>query len=276
MSFLGRFLVEQGAITEEQLADGLRYQRENNRRIGEVAVDRGMLTPEQVRDICGRQDADPRLFGDLAVDERQLTRRSLNDLLFFQKIHHTYLGEALLVLGHIDRGQYRQLMGRHYALRDQGRVSLRYLQEFFSENRVAEILFAAVARVVRRHAGEELAICSLGGPDGRTDYAGHAVLQGRVLGGRRFSAAIGLSGPLADRLAASMAEVGTAAGLDVFFDTVLRFFGDMLRDDALLLEEGRVVREQHRPPGQEDSLGIYGQTPTGTIGMDFWLEEAPA
>ena len=110
MSFLGRFLVEQGAITEGQLEDGLRFQHEHNRRIGEVAVDRGVLTPEQVLAIREKQQDDSRLFGDIAVTERRLSRRSLDDLLFFQKVQHTYLGEALLVLGHISRDQYQRLM----------------------------------------------------------------------------------------------------------------------------------------------------------------------
>lgn len=274
MSFLGRFLVEQGAITEAQLEEGLAYQREKNRRIGEVAVERGMLTAEQALNIRQRQNADPRLFGDIAVGQRQLSRRTVDDLLFLQKIHHTYLGEALLVLGHIDRGQYQELMGRHYALRDKGRVSLRYLQEFFAENRVAECLFAALSRAVRRRIGEEAAASGLGSAHDPGEYAENARIEGLVLGRRRVAATIGLSRSLADRLAADGADGQAPDGLAGFYDTVLRYFGDMLRDKGLRLEAGAVLPAAGHPVGCEDCLVVRAHTPSGRLGLTFWLEEA--
>jgi hypothetical protein len=270
MSFLGRFLVEQGAITEAQLEEGLLLQREKNRRIGEVAVERGKLTTEQAEAIRERQNADPRLFGDIAVNERQLTRRTLDDLLFLQKIHHTYLGEALLTLGYIDRQQYQELMGRHYALRDKGRVSLRYLQEFFAENRVAECLFAALSRAVARATDEQAAISSLDSafdPDASPE---NARIEGLVLGGRQFAATIGLSRSLADRLA-----TGTE-GLDGFYGTVLHYFGDMLRDGALRLESGRVIHGAGHPAQCADCLTVRAHTPSGELSLTFWLEERPS
>ena len=265
MSFLGRFLVEQGAVTEAQLADGLRYQHEQNRRIGEVAVERGMLTPDQVEVIRGQQDDDPRLFGDIAVGERHLSRRSLDNLLFFQKIQHTYLGEALLVLGHIDRTRYQELMGRHYTLRDKGRVSLRYLQEFFAENRVVECLFAALTRAVHRTSQEETAIVSLGKAYTPADYPEKALFEGTVLDGRRFSAAVGLTAPLAARL----------GSLPAFYETVLHYFGDMLRDAALRLESGRITPGGLPPADCEDCLTVQAHTPTGGLLLVFWLAQAP-
>jgi hypothetical protein len=276
MSFLGRFLVEQGAITSEQLEDGLRFQRESNRRIGEVAMDRGLLTPEQVLEIRQRQQEDSRLFGDIAVGARRISRRSLDDLLFFQKVQHTYLGEALLVRGHIDREQYQRLMGRHYILRDNGRVSLRYLQEFFSDNRVLEILVAALSRVVRRFADEELAVAVIGDGGALEGCPHQGLLTGVVLGGRRLAARIGLSDSLASGLAAGMGAGESFSGGDVVQTTVLRYFGDMLRDASLLLEQGRVEREGTLGVPDEECLLIRFQTPTAEAGLAFWLEEADA
>jgi len=276
MSFLGRFLVEQGAITEEQLEDGLRYQQEHNRRIGEEAVERGLLTPEEVRAICDQQRRDPRLFGDIAVEKGSLCRQSVDELLFFQKVHHTYLGEALLLLGHITREQHQLLMGRHYALRDNGRVSLRYLQDFFADNQVAETLFGAVSRGIRRFAGEELAIVSLGAASDGGAYRHRAVLGGVLLGGRHCTAAIGLSDPLAGKLVAGMVEAGDPKGLDGFFDAVLGFFGKMLRGVSLFLEQEWVVRRDIWSAASGDTLDIQGRTPSGAVGIDFWLEDVPA
>lgn len=270
MSFLGRFLVEQGAITEAQLAEGLAYQREKNRRIGEVAVERGMLTSEQAEDIRVRQNVDPRLFGDIAVGQRQLSRRAVDDLLFLQKIHHTYLGEALLVLGHIDRSQYQALMGRHYALRDKGRMSLRYLQEFFAENRVGECLFAALSRALLRWTGEEAAANGLDSAHDPAEYPEQARIEGTVLGQRRFAATIGLSRPLVERLAQA------GPGLDAFYATVLHYFGDMLRDKGLRLETGTLLPAVGHPQDCQDCLVVRAHTPSGQLGLTFWLQEAAA
>lgn len=274
MHCLGQFLVEQGAITPEQLEDGLRFQRERNQRIGEVAVQRGVLSPEQVEAVRQVQRDDPRLFGDIAVGQRRLTRKTLDELLFFQKIQHTYLGEALLVLGHITGEQYQGLMGRHYALRDEGRVSLRYLQEFYGENRVLEVLVEALERAVRRFAGETLIVASIGGEIPLALFPERALLEGAVLGGRRLAARIGLSEGLAGNLAAALAPGDPVSGRAESWETLLRYFGDMLRDGALLLDQGRVSPDRELEAAPEDCLRLQFRAPSGEAGLAFWLEEA--
>lgn len=277
MSFLGRFLVEQGAITEEQLADGLRFQKENNRRIGEMAMDRGVLTPGEVDGICRRQQDDPRLFGDIAVEQRHLSRQDLDQLLFFQKVQHTYLGEALLLCGHIDREQYKRLMERHFALRQSGQVSLRYIQDFFADNRVAETLVAAASRVMRRFVGQELAVVAIGSPVDLADYGETALFHGIIPGGRRLCAGLGLSTPLARAVAEAMCRQGECGqGARAFFEAVLLFFRDMLRDASLLVDEARTAFGEPFPHDREDSLGIRCDSPLGGAGWCVWIEEPAA
>jgi hypothetical protein len=269
MSFLGRFLVERGVVTEAQLEDGLRFQRENNRRIGEVAMDRGALTPEQVLAIRERQRDDPRLFGDIAVRERCLSRRDLDALLFLQKVQHAYLGEALFMRGHIDREGYQALMGRHFPLGAQGKLPLRYLQDFFVDNKVAETLFAALAGAVRRCAGQPLEPRDIGVPLEWDGYAQRALLVGRVPDGRDLEAGLGFS----TALAAALGDAPGDRGMDGVFDALLRECGDMLRDAALCLEGGRVDRERPfaRPVG--DCLFVRGVAPAGDAVLAVWLEE---
>ncbi|WP_428562069.1 MAG: hypothetical protein ACP59X_20440 [Solidesulfovibrio sp. DCME] len=266
MSFLGRFLVEQGAVSQAQLEEGLRYQGENNRRIGEVAMDRGVLTAEQVLAIRDRQQEDHRLFGDIAVGDRRMSRRTLDELLFFQKVHHVYLGEALLLLGHLDRDRYRELMGRYGVLREQGRVELRYLQEYFAENRVAELFFTALSRAVGRLSGQALQPAGIGQvfdwPRGRET----AVITGRVLGCRELAAAVGLDAALAARLA------GEPGGADVF-ETTLRYFGDMLPDAGLRLAEARLDRPGRFGHPPEQCLFVRGLTPHGEAAVVFRMGE---
>ncbi|MEA5089498.1 hypothetical protein [Solidesulfovibrio sp.] len=273
MSFLGRFLVERGVVTEAQLEDGLRFQRENNRRIGEVAMDRGALTPGQVLAIRERQRDDPRLFGDIAVRERCLSRRDLDALLFLQKVQHVYLGEALLLRGHISREGYQALMGRHYALGAQGKLPLRYLQDFFADNKVAETLFAALAGAVRRFAGQPLEARDIGAPLDWEGFAQRALLVGRVPDGRTLEAGLGFSASLEAALAAGLGDAAGGRGMDAVFDAVLRDCGDLLRDASLCLAEGRVDRKRvfDRPAG--DCLFVRGIAPAGEAALAVWLEE---
>ena len=273
MSFLGRFLVEQGAVTEAQLDDGLRFQRENNRRIGEVAMDRGALTPEQVMAIRERQRDDPRLFGDIAVRERCLSRRDLDALLFLQKVQHTYLGEALLLRGHISREKYQELMGGHVARGAKDQLPLRYLQDFFVDNKVAEALFAALAGAVRRFAGQPLEVQGIGAPLDWDGLAQRGLLVGRVPDGRALEAALGFSPSLAVAVAAGLGDAPGGEGLDGVFDTVLRDCGDMLRDASLCLAEGRVDRERAFDRPAADCLFVRGVAPAGNAGLAVWLEE---
>jgi hypothetical protein len=273
MSFLGRFLVEQGAVTEEQLEDGLRFQHEHNRRIGEVAMDRGVLTPEQVLAVREKQRHDPGLFGDIAVRQRSLSRRELDELLFLQKVQHTYLGEALLLRGHISREQYQALMGRHFALRDAGRVSLRYLQDFFADNKVAEALFAATVRAVRRFADQPLKPAAIGIPGAWDGYPEKAVLSGRVPDGRLLEASLGFSPALAERLARGLEALSGEDGPADVFDTVLRYGDDMLRDVSLRLTETCVDRGRPFARPDADCLFLHGLAPAGEAFLAVWLEE---
>lgn len=269
MSFLGRFLVEQGAVSEAQLEDGLRFQRENNRRIGEVAVERGVLSAEQVLAIRDRQREDSRLFGDIAVGERRMSRRSLDELLFFQKVQHVYLGEALLLLGHLDRDRYRELLGRYGALREAGRVELRYLQEYFAENRVAEIFFMALSRAMARLAGLAPQPAGVGQAFAWPAGQETAVVSGTVLGCRDLAVGIGLGRGLAEKLSEA------PPGVDVF-DTALRYFGDMLRDAGLRLAEARLDRPGRFEYPPRQCLFVRGITPYGDAAVVFRMGEAGA
>jgi hypothetical protein len=275
MNYLGRFLVEQGRITEAQLEDGLRFQRERNQCIGQMAVERGLLSPEAVRAICRAQREDAGLFGDIAVREWRLSRRSLDELLFFQKVHHTYLGEALLLCGHIGQDQYQQLLGRHYALRDEGLVSLRYLNEFFCENKVLDNLVQALVRAVRRFADEPLTVAGIGTPFAVARYPVRALVEGKIDGGRPLAAVAGLSQALADRLEAGLAR-GELQGLKGYFKAVGHYFGDLLREDSLLLSGERIRLSRDIQADPRDCAFVRLSAPSGEAGLVLWLSEAGA
>lgn len=223
--------------------------------------------------IRERQRDDPRLFGDIAVRERCLSRRDLDALLFLQKVQHTYLGEALLLRGHISREKYQELMGRHVARGAQDKLPLRYLQDFFVDNKVAEALFAALAGAVRRFVGEPLEAQGIGVPFDWHGFPQRALLVGLVPDGRVLEAALGFSPSLEAAVAAGLGRAPGEGGMDGVFDTMLRECGDMLRDASLCLAEGRVDRERafDRPAGE--CLFVRGVVPAGDAALAVWLEE---
>jgi hypothetical protein len=273
MNYLGRFLVEQGCISEAQLEDGLCFQREHNRRIGEMAVDKGLLSREAVRAICRAQREDVGLFGDIAVREHRLSRRTLDELLFFQKVHHTYLGEALLLRGHISQEQYQRLLGRHYVLRDESLVSLRYLNEFFSENRVLDSLVRACARAVRRFAAEPLEVAEVGLPFDSARFPDRALVSGKVSGGRSLAAVVALSGTLVSRLEACLAG-SEIRGLKGFFTSMGHYFSELLREDGLLLTGERIRLSRDIKADAADCAFVRLAAPSGEAGVVLWLPEA--
>lgn len=275
MHYLGQFLVEQGVITPEQLTDGLRFQGEHNRRIGEVAVDKGMLTPEAVRAICRAQRADAGLFGDIAVRERRLTRRALDELLFFQKVQHTYLGEALLQLGHIDQEQYRRLLERYWALREAGQVSLRYLHDFFAENRLLDSLVTALSLAVRRFAGEQLTVSGIGVAFDPAIFPIRGLFSGQVLGDRPFTALAGLSDGLAARLETALAGA-EVKGFKGFFTAVSHYVRDLSREEGLLVTGERLRLGGMIEAPIAERIHVRLAAPSGGAGLVLWLAEVGA
>lgn len=268
MSYLGTFLLEEGVIDQDQLEEGLRFQREHNRRLGQLAVERGLLPPETVDDICQAQRDSVCLFGEMAVRRGALSRRELDEALFFQKVEHTYLGEALLLLGHISPEQYARLLGRYYALRDSQRISPRYLHEFFAENVVLDCLVKALCRVLERLGGQSLTVTGVGAPFPMATFAVGGRLEGLVSPDRPLAAAVGLSGELAARLE-GLDEAETPA----FLPLLARFFGHLLAEAGMTLAEARVGPGGDLDRETRDCAFVRGQTPYGQAGLALWLAE---
>lgn len=271
MSYLGAFLLEQGVITQEQLEEGLRFQREHNRRLGQLAVERGLLPPEAVEGICRAQRNCACLFGEMAVRRGALSRRALDEALFFQKVEHTYLGEALLLLGHISPEQYTELLGRYYALRDSRRISPRYLHEFFAENRALDCLVTALCRTLERLAGQSLTVSGVGCPFALEAFPLRVRLEGVLSPDRSLVAVVGLSEELAAELGRPSAMDG--AGAEACYAMVGRFFQELLEERGLILSGERLCPGGGLDLADRDCVFVLGQTATGRAGLALWLAE---
>lgn len=98
-AFLGRYLVGNGAISEDQLDEAVRLQRENNSLIGTIALTRGFLDNTQLNRLIKRQTTVDERLGQLAIREGYMTEDDLAAVLAIQGRNHIYLGESLVRLG---------------------------------------------------------------------------------------------------------------------------------------------------------------------------------
>jgi len=277
-NFLGHFLVQQGVITEDQLEDAIHYQRDMNKRLGEVAVERGALSREQVDEICAKQREDARMFGSIAVNDLHISRKRLDELLFIQKIHYIYLGEALLLRGHITSDQYASLMRDFYDLEDDRKLNLKYVQEFFAENKVLSSMVEAFIRAYSRYVGDTIKVGGIGEEYRPEDYVEAVEIQGSVSGGRDFCCSILLSGRIAEQLRGlpdDLVEKSTLASeVGIFFEVVLSYFGSMLRERGLILEQASGRGSTLETPLPEEAAIIRLDAPAGICGVSLSCVEA--
>ena len=94
----GRFLVERGTITQEDLFYARALQRKKNKKVGEIANELGLMTAEEVEYVLIKQEDDGSLFGDIAISEGIITKDELSTILKKQEENHIYIGEALVEL----------------------------------------------------------------------------------------------------------------------------------------------------------------------------------
>jgi hypothetical protein len=99
--FFGEFLVRQGVISQAQLEEGVRYQKEHNTLLGRLAKSRGYMSPNQAGTLLREQCSGMKRFGRLARERGYLSEEQLRKLLQEQAENHIYLGEALNRLGYV-------------------------------------------------------------------------------------------------------------------------------------------------------------------------------
>lgn len=101
-AFFGDFLVSEGHVSAEALADAVAHQQAVNLPLGALALARGLLTEAQVLRIHTEQRRRDLRFGELAVELGLLSPARLEELLREQQEGRVLLGEALVRRGHLD------------------------------------------------------------------------------------------------------------------------------------------------------------------------------
>lgn len=156
--FFGRYLVEQGVVSEEALEQGLRLQMDMNKRIGALAVSQGFMTPDQVDLAFEEQQRSDAPFGTIALERGWLTREQLDDLLFSQVVHSTYIGEALLELGHLTQEQFSEHLDAFTRCRNEQLCAIQAGLHGFSHHDLLDAVMEALERAFLRFVGRELRI----------------------------------------------------------------------------------------------------------------------
>ncbi|MEI6305818.1 MAG: hypothetical protein WCP33_03255 [Deltaproteobacteria bacterium] len=103
--FFGQYLVENGVITSEQLANALGMQEFSNCSFGEIANRMGILSSEEIIRINRLQQTEDLLFGEAAIQLGLLSVEQEKVILASQKENHLFIGEALTATGCISAEQ---------------------------------------------------------------------------------------------------------------------------------------------------------------------------
>ena len=97
----GKYLVKKGRLTEEEYRSAIQKHLSIRVPIGTIAVAEGVLSEAQVGEIHRLQKQYDKLFGDIAVQKGYLTEEQVEDLLRKQGNPYLQFLEVLLEMGKI-------------------------------------------------------------------------------------------------------------------------------------------------------------------------------
>lgn len=148
---LGRFLVDEGLITEPDLDEALRLMSAVNVSLGDLASERGWITAQEAAALQRMQLRVDGRFGELAMRHGigQLTPQRLETLRWEQDAHNLRLGDALVQLGAITATEMDRQAGRFEALHAPVEFDL-ILPEPLAQHPLAYRAVQVLPRLLRR------------------------------------------------------------------------------------------------------------------------------
>ncbi|MEW5771952.1 MAG: hypothetical protein AB1916_00360 [Thermodesulfobacteriota bacterium] len=192
--FLGQFLLQEGVVTREQLAQGLEHQRRANRRLGEMAVERGFISASDAGLVYAAQRFRDLPFGEMAAEMGLLRREDLDTMLFLHTVHTARLGEALLELGFIDKDRYSSQLSRFFRVRRGNTVDMAYLTDGSAAGALLSSLTGAAQRACLRFAGLCTTVLEVGADLDHARYRSAWRYSIRTLAGEGHYAAVLVGG----------------------------------------------------------------------------------
>ena len=101
----GKYLVKKGILTEEEYEAAIKEHFGRRVKIGTIAMAEGLLTQAQVDDIHRQQRQFDKFFGDIAIENQILTKEQVEELLAKQGNPYLQFLEVLLDTGKITISQ---------------------------------------------------------------------------------------------------------------------------------------------------------------------------
>ncbi|MGB9691607.1 MAG: GspE/PulE family protein [Candidatus Sumerlaeaceae bacterium] len=110
---LGKVLLQEGLITENQLRYALQLQQEGleKRRLGEILVDLGYITKRQLREIARKYNLRVPV-GQILIESGLVSEEQLEEALREQQMRRQPIGEILISKGWLTEEQLAQALSR--------------------------------------------------------------------------------------------------------------------------------------------------------------------
>lgn len=104
--FFGSYLLNNGLVTAEQLAQALEEKKNTRMKLGVLAINAKLMTAEQVEAVHQAQASMDMRFGDLAVHLGFITAKDVDTLLSAQPTDYLLLGQTLVNAGVLTNQQF--------------------------------------------------------------------------------------------------------------------------------------------------------------------------
>ena len=106
--------VDEGYVTDDQIASALRYQERTDILVGKILVDMHRITRAELQRISEFIETGAgkgKRFGEAAVELDACTGKDVHDALEYQRTSKGLLGELLIALGRITLAQRNEIIG---------------------------------------------------------------------------------------------------------------------------------------------------------------------
>ena len=108
--FFGNYLLNNNAVTPEQLTAAIGTMGHTHMKIGTMAMHKGYMTAAEVDEVCFLQTREDKRFGEIAIERNYLFEDQLEELLKSQSPDYLLLGQALVDAGALTNNELEALI----------------------------------------------------------------------------------------------------------------------------------------------------------------------
>ncbi len=203
--FFGRFLIDRGCITADQLQTAVATQSQSNQPLGRRAVEQGYMKSEDAQWLNQLQRTRDRRFGELAVETGMLTENQLGELLISQAQDWILLGEALVTNGCLTQEELALELDEFSRQEQQAPENIEKLYSGRRNSRILEIFADVTTKIFLRVCHERLKIAGCHGDPGGARLLDYTLSQ-RFTGGFEGVICLNLSTDILLRIAGKMLD----------------------------------------------------------------------